>query len=76
MGSVVMVHGISCSTTCEIFLDQGSNSCLLHWHADSCPLYHQGSAYLFVVKFDQSSPLWLVFMCVCALFKNSIPTHK
>ena len=25
VGSVVVVHGLSCSTTCEIFLDQGSN---------------------------------------------------
>ena len=26
-----------------IFLDQGSNFCLLHWQADSLPLSHQGS---------------------------------
>ena len=42
-GSVVVVHGLSCSLACEIFLDQGSNPCVLHWQADSCPLYHQGS---------------------------------
>ena len=28
---------------CGIFLDQGSNPCLLHWQADSLPLSHQGS---------------------------------
>ena len=28
---------------CGIFLDQGSNLCLLHWQADSLPLGHQGS---------------------------------
>ena len=38
-----MAHGLSCSTTCEIFLDQGSNPCPLHWQADSQPLHHQGS---------------------------------
>ena len=27
-GSVVVVHGLSCSMACGIFLDQGSNPCL------------------------------------------------
>ena len=27
-----------------IFLDQGLNSCLLHWQTDSWPLRHQGSS--------------------------------
>ena len=34
-GSVLVVHGLSCSTACEIFPDQGLNPCLLHWQADS-----------------------------------------
>ena len=42
-GSVVMVHGPSCSAACGIFLDQGSNPCPLHWQADSQPLRHQAS---------------------------------
>ena len=42
-GSVVVVHGPSCSTACGIFPDQGSNPCPLHWQADSQPLHHQGS---------------------------------
>ena len=42
-GSVVVAHGCSCSTACEIFPDQGSNPCPLHWQADSQPLRHQGS---------------------------------
>ena len=33
--SVVVVHGLSCSAACGIFLDQGSNLCPLHWQADS-----------------------------------------
>ena len=33
--SVVVAHGLSCSVTCEIFPDQGSNLCPLHWQADS-----------------------------------------
>ena len=35
--------GLSCSVACGIFLDQGSNPCLLHWQVDSLPLSHQGS---------------------------------
>ena len=34
VGTVVVVHGLSCSTACGIFPDQGSNLpllCLLHW---------------------------------------------
>ena len=42
-GSVVVVHGLSCSAACGIFLDQRSNLCLLHWQADSLPLSHQRS---------------------------------
>ena len=34
-GSVVVVHGLSCSVACGIFLDQGSNLCPLHWQEDS-----------------------------------------
>ena len=34
-GSVVVAHGLSCSTACEIFSDQGSNPCPLHWQVDS-----------------------------------------
>ena len=28
-----MAHGLSCSTACGIFPDQGSNPCPLHWQA-------------------------------------------
>ena len=42
-GSVVEVYELSCSATSGVFLDLGSNPCLLHWQADSLPLSHQGS---------------------------------
>ena len=32
---VVVAHGLSYSTACGIFPDQGSNLCPLHWQADS-----------------------------------------
>ena len=35
-GSVLVAHGLSCSTARGIFLDQGSNLSLLHWQI----LYH------------------------------------
>ena len=41
-GSVVGVHGLSCSTACGIFPDQGLNQCLLHCKMDSQPIDHQG----------------------------------
>ena len=42
--SVVLVHGLSCSVACGIFLDQELNPRpLVYWQADSYPLYHQGS---------------------------------
>ena len=40
-GSIVVVHQLSCSTSCGIFLDQGSNPCVLPWQTDSLPLSHQ-----------------------------------
>ena len=33
--SVILAHGVSCSQACGIFLDQGLNSCPLHWQVDS-----------------------------------------
>ena len=41
-GSVVVVHGLSCSMACEVFLDQGLNPCLLHSQEDSYLLHHHG----------------------------------
>ena len=39
---------LSCSTACGIFLDQGSNPCLLHWHEDSLPLSHKEAPVWFL----------------------------
>ena len=40
--SAVVVHGLHCSMARGIFLDQGSNPCLLHWQVDSLPLSPPG----------------------------------
>ena len=54
-GSVVVANGPSCSVACEIFPDQGSNPCPLHWQADSQPLHHQGSpGHLIFDKSDKN----------------------
>ena len=39
-GSAAVAHGLSCSTGCGIFPDQGSNLWPLHWQAGSYPLCH------------------------------------
>ena len=49
-GSVIVAHGPSCSTACGIFPDQGSNSCPLHWQADSQPLCYQGSPNTWILN--------------------------
>ena len=43
MGSVVVTEVPSCSKACGIFLDQGSNLCLLHWQDSYLSLSRQGS---------------------------------
>ena len=42
-GSVVVLHRLSCSTVCGIFLDEGSNLSLLRWQVDSLPPSYWGS---------------------------------
>ena len=39
----VMAHGFNCSVASAVFPEQVSNSCPLHWHADSQPPGRQGS---------------------------------
>ena len=41
--SHVVTPGLHCSMARGVFLDRGSNPCLLHWQADFHPLRPQGS---------------------------------
>jgi len=41
--SVAADLGLSYCQVCGIFLEQGSNPCLLQWQANFYPLYHQRS---------------------------------
>ena len=64
-GSVVVAHGPSCYAACGIFPDQGSNPCPLHWQADSQPLRHQGSPWVYVFWFNIWSPnFFLPVQCI------------
>ena len=49
-GSVVVVLGLRCPEACGIFLDQGSNLCLLHQQANPLPLSHQGGPMFYRLK--------------------------
>ena len=49
----VVVHRLSCSQACQIFLSQRLNPCLLQQQAESLPLNHQGSPwqlFLFLIS--------------------------
>ena len=50
-GSVTVVHWLSSSAACGIFLDQESNPCLWNGQVDSLPLSHQGSPSMCSFKF-------------------------
>ena len=63
-GSVVVVHGLSCSAACGIFPDQGSNPCPLHWQADSQPLRRQGSPINAHFKFYFSNHIHVCFLTI------------
>ena len=47
--SAAEAHGLRWPKVCEIFLDQESNPCALHWQVNSYSLYHQRSALLGVL---------------------------
>ena len=56
VASLAVEHRLSSCGARGIFLDQGSNSCPLHWQVDSYPLCHQGSPcfclFFFFLMFD------------------------
>ena len=75
--SIIAAHGLSCSGACGIFLDQGSNPCLLCWQADSFPLSHQESpkflllfigVFLFYVKTSQMNHVLKALTTLLTIF--------
>ena len=57
-GSVAVAHGLSCSASREIFSDQGSNPCLLHWR---WVLYHWATSEAQFYYFLKFTLLWLIY---------------
>ena len=62
--SVVVAHGLSCSTACGIFPDQGLNPYPLHWQADSYPLHHQESPRSWPFSRCFSGRVYLIFTTI------------
>ena len=60
-GPPALAHRLSCSVACVIFLDRGSNPCLLHWQAPG-KLSHQESSecYLLIVGSNIGFPFMVV----------------
>ena len=74
-GSTVVVHGLSCSIGCGIFLDQGSNPCLLHWQADSLLLSHQESLNFQGLKWTyipRTSHIWSWYIILFYILLDSV----
>ena len=55
---------------CGIFLDQGSNPCLLHWQTDSLPLSCQGRL-LFII-FYYPFNIYRIYLDVTSLISDAI----
>ena len=66
-GSIVVVHGLSCSAAYGIFVDQGLNLYLLHWQVDSLLLSHQGSPLIFIYAYKFPLPFFIVHLFVLVL---------
>ena len=60
MGSIAVAQGLRCSVASGIFLDQGSDSCLLHWQVDSLLLSHQGSPNIYLSNIHLSNEIHLI----------------
>jgi len=60
-GSIVVVHGLSCSVAGGIFPGQEWDPDLLYWHADSLLLSHQGSPLLISLSSLSCFPIIYLF---------------
>ena len=64
-GSVVAAHRLSCFRARGIFLDQGSNTCFLHWQVDSLPMSHQGcpqDTFIHLKNLEESTELLYMWL--------------
>ena len=68
-GSVLVVHELGCPKALGAFRKQGSNPRPLQWHADSSPLYHQGSLMVILNGIEN---LLLKFSPLLVIYKSSL----
>ena len=54
-GSIVVAYGLSYSTACGIFPEQGLNPFLPHWQSNSLSLNHHGSSHKLLKDQNQNS---------------------
>ena len=72
--------GVGCHFLLQgIFLTQGSNLHLQHWHTDSLLLHHLGSPILysrFILKYYifpfKTSSMFSIFKCILSLTRNKM----
>ena len=72
-GSVIVAHRLSCSA-CEIFLDQGSNPCLLH-RRRFFTTDHQGSPCAELFKNRNACKVQKCSSQYLGIFRQEIHTH-
>ena len=56
---------LSCFRARGIFLDQGSNTCFLHWQVDSLPMSHQGcpqDTFIHLKNLEESTELLYMWL--------------
>ena len=63
-GSIVVAHKLNCSVACGIFMDKGSNLCLLHWQANCLSLSQQESVLLAILTTDCDSSSLALSLCI------------
>ena len=71
-GTIVVVYRLSCSWACGIFLDQGSNLCLLHWQVNSLPLSHQGSPIIIFASIYSLNFMQYIFSVQFYNYSNKV----
>ena len=69
-GSVVVAHGLSHSTACGVFPDQGLQPHLLHWQVESLLLSRQGSP--FCVSLLETRPWILITVGPWTVFTSCV----
>ena len=74
--SVGVAHGLSCSATSGIFLEQGLYPCLLHWQVDSLLLSHQGSPNRAFMKQNFLILIKVINLSFCKSYQCLIPDFR